>query len=486
LWIAFGDWKSALLTPKDGKYWAPQLVITIESMADMRYTAKKMRMDCSAIFQVTRFFRSLRPRLIFAISPVALCLFHVTALRAQERVRTAAGRLQIESFKNPEALFTVGPLQEVLIGSTGFEFTDNSNLSHTGKISRLRFFEGLNLDTIWVLSELNQLEFNFGGQLNEDFYGNGTSQVTVGIAPDSLVQFQFAAGDFLFHLSDHFSYVQDPTSDPTTANTTYLNSLTNTIGAKVDADFNLAILSLSADYTYNNRSGSNPQGGTSVGETGTRNSFRVGPSLSFHLSPTILYGIDASLTRNTGSTNGSGVVGSGNINSLSVGPFIRGELSRFTDINFGVGALLLDAKPSQAPTCYFDAVVRHQFNPNLQLILLASHDITFSTGTDLTEQYEFRGATQFNVTRFITFTTSPFVDIGKTLTGSSATSVSGVFVPGTVLGNFKQYGIQAGFAWKPRRHLSASFNYEFIRRDAERAIDSYSQNRITLQINYIF
>jgi hypothetical protein len=441
--------------------------------------------DCSAIFQVTRFFRSLRPWLIIVISPVALCLFHVTALRAQERVRTAAGRLQIESFKNPEAFVTVGPLQEVLIGSTGFEFTDNSNLSHTGKISRLRFFEGLDLDTIWVLSELNQLEFTFGGRLNEDFYGNGTSQVTVGITPDSLVQFQFAAGDFLFHLYDQFSYVQDPTSDPTTANTTYLNSLTNTIGAKVDADFNLAILSLLADYTYNNRSGSNPQGGTSSGESGTRNSFRVGPSISFRYSPTILYGIDASLTRNTGSTNGS-TVGSGNINSLSVGPFIRGELSRFTDINFGVGALLLDAKPSQPPTYYFNAVVRHQFNPNWQVILSGSHDITFSTGTDLVEEYVFQGGTQFNVTRFITFTASPHVDIGKVLTGSGPTSVGGVFVPSLVRGNFKQYGIQAGFAWKPRKHLSASLNYEFIRRDAEAAVDSYSQNRVIFQINYAF
>ena len=454
-----------------------------------------MLKDRSEISRVTHCFRFLRPQLIMVISLVALCLVHIPCLRAQnfgfsgqERVRTAAGRLQIESFKNPEAFFTVGPLQEVLIASAGFDFTDNSSLSHTGKISRLRFFEGLSLDTTWVLSELNQLEFIFGGQLNEDFYGNGTSQVTVGISPDSLVQFQLAAGDFLFHFYDHFSYVQDPTSDPTTANTTYLNSLTNTIGAKVDADFNLAILSLLADYTYNNRSGSNPEGGTSStssGESGTRNSFRVGPSISFRLSPTLLYGIEASLTRNTGSTNGS-TVGSANINSLSVGPFIRGELSRFTEINFGVGANLLDAKPSVPPDYYFSAVVRHQFNPNLQVILTGSHDILFSTGTELTEQYEFRGATQFNVTRFITFTTSPFVDIGKTLTGSSATSVSGVFVPGTVRGNFKQYGIQAGFAWKPRRHLSASLNYQFTRRDAEVAVDSYDQNRIILEINYTF
>jgi hypothetical protein len=78
------------------------------------------------------------------------------------------------------------------------------------------------------------------------------------------------------------------------------------------------------------------------------------------------------------------------------------------------------------------------------------------------------------------------VDIGKILTGSSATSVSGVLVPSLVRGNFKQYGIQAGFAWKPRKHLSASLNYQFTRRDAEAAVDSYSQNRVIFQINYAF
>jgi opacity protein-like surface antigen len=448
-----------------------------------------MLKDRCEISRVTQFFRFLGLRLIIAFSLVALYLVQSTTLRAQERVRTAAGRLQIQSFKNPEAFFTVGPLQEVLIGSTGFEFTDNSSLSHTGKISRLRFFEGLNLDTIWTLSELNQLEFNFGGQLNEDFYGNGTSQVSVGITPDSLVQFQFAAGDFLFHLYDHFSYVQDPTSDPTTANTTYLNNLTNTIGAKVDADFNLAILSLSADYTYNNRSGSNPAGGTSSGESGTRNSFRVSPSISFRLSPTLLYGIDASLTRSTGSTNGTtngSSVGSGNINSLSVGPFIRGELSRFTDFNFSVGANLLDAKPSVAPDYYLSAVVRHQFNPNLQLILSASHDITFTTGTDLTQDTILQGGTQYSLTRFITLTASSFVDFGDVLSGSGTISNQGTLVAGTVPGNFKQYGIAAGVAWKPRKHLSTSLGYRWIRRDSESASNSYTENTITFQINYTF
>jgi hypothetical protein len=440
------------------------------------------------ICPVTHFLRVLRSQLLIFVVPVAFFFFDITALRAQnyafssqERVRTAAGRLEIQSFRKPEAFFTVGPLQEELIGSVGLEFDDNANLAHTGKISRLRFYEALTLNTTWVLSELNRIEFAFGGSLNEDFYGNGKSQLNVGIAPDSLVQFQFAAGDFLFHVYDRFSYIQDPTTDASTANTTYLNNLTNTIGARVDADFNLVVLSLQTDYTYNNRSGSNPEGTTSSNESGDRNSFRISPSLGFRLSPTILYGVEATLGRATGSTT-TGAVGSANVNSLSVGPFIRGALSRLTDIDFGIGANLLDAKPSVAPDYYLSAVIRHQFSPNLQLILSASHDILFTTGTDLTEETILQGALQFKLTRFITFSSSSYVSFGKDLTGTTTASASSSIVPG----NFRQYGAAATLTWTPRRHLSAILGYNFIRRDADISVDTYSKNRIDFQINYTF
>jgi hypothetical protein len=480
--------KSAFWTLKRWQHRAQRQAITIESIADIRYTAKKMLKNRRKICLVTYFLRVLRFQPLISLFPVAFCFLSIADVRAQgyayssqERVRTAAGRLEIESFRKPEAFFTIGPLQEELIGTAGIEFDDNANLAHTGKVSRLRFYEALTLNTTWVLSELNRIEFAFGGKLNEDFYGNGKSQLNVGISPDSLIQFQFAAGDFLFHIYDRFSYIQDPTTDASTANTTYLNSLTNTIGARVDADFNLAILSLSADYTYNNRSGSNPESGTSSNVSGDRNTFRVSPSISFRLSPTMLYGVEATLGRATGSTT-TGAVGSANINSLSVGPFIRGALSRLTDINFGVGANLLDAKPSVAPDYYFAAVVRHQFSPNLQLILSASHDILFTTGTDLTEETILQGAIQFKLTRFITFSSSSFVSFGNDLTGTTTpSSVSGI-----VPGNFKQYGAAATLTWTPRRRLSAILGYNFTRRDADTAVDTYSKNRIDFQINYTF
>jgi hypothetical protein len=450
----------------------------------MRYTAKKMFQDRCLISPLKRLLRWLRPHLI-TLSPAVLCLVYATALPAQERVRTAAAKLEIESFRRPETFFRLGPFEEELTGSTGFEFTDNSSLAQTGKLSRFSLLEGFDLLTRWRLSHINELEVKFGGRLREDFYGNGKNNVNFSIAPDSLVQFKFAVSDVQVRLYDHFSYTQEPTTNPTATNTAYLNSLTNTLGAEVREDFNLAIVSFSSDYTYNNQSGSNASGQSNPSTSGTRNTFRVGSSVAFRWTPTVLYGIETTLTRSTGSsggsTTGASTTGaSANINSLNIGPFVRGRLSRLTDFDLAAGAILVDTKPSFAPTYYLSAVVRHQFNPNLRLILSGSHDLVFSTGTDLVEESVFRAVTEFNLTRFITFTAAPSLLLGDARATPHRTNFQ------NVQGNFKDYVFEASVGWKPRRHLTTAITYDFRRRDATSAGGSYSQNTISFGINYVF
>jgi len=430
-----------------------------------------MLKDCCVISRLRLFFRFSGAYLV-AVLPLIFCFVHVASLRAQERVRTAAGRLEIESFRRPEAFFRIGPLQEELIGGVGIQYTDNSQLTNTNKISRLRFYEGLSLNTTWILSHLNQLQFNFAGQLNEDFYGNGRTRINVGITPDSLVQFQFAVSDFRVRLFDRFSYVQDPTSNPTATNTAYLNNLTNTIGTVIDTDLNLAILTLAADYTYNNQNGSNAQGQTNPTTSGTRNTFRIGPDLTFRWSPQIFYGINTVWSRTTGtSTQGSG--GSSNVNSFSAGPFVRGKLSRWTDFDLSGGVNVFETTPSVPLGYYFSGVIRHLLNKNWQVIFQAAHDTVFTTGTNLTEETVFRLGTQLNLTRFIILTGTPFAGFGDEKTGSTQ-------------GNFTQYGGQLDLSWKPTRRWTTTLSYGLTRRSGVSASDSYLQNLLTFQVSYRF
>jgi len=425
---------------------------------------------------VTLFRRFLRVHQR-TISSFILCLVFIASSRAQEPVRTAPQQLPIQSFKRaPEAFFYLGPFQELLTGTTGVQYTDNSNFTPTNKISDLSFSLGLNASTTWVISHLNHLQFNFGGQVIENFYGNGRNQVTFAIAPNSMLEFKFTVSDLQVRLYDNFSYVQNPATNPTATNTANLNSLTNTIGAVVDKDLNVAVLSLSADYTYNDQSGTNAQGQTNPTTAGTRESFRFGPSLKFRWSPSILYGINAEATRSTSA-------GAANVNSLNVGPFINGKLSRDFEFNLAAGAALVDTKPSIPTDYYVFAAIRYQINRHWQLLFSGSHELIFTTGTDLTEQNLLKVETQLSLTRFITFTASPFVNFGdvKTTTGTVNTAVNG-----STTGPYTLFGIEASLAWKPRKRWSTAITYDFNRREADKTANTYIENAIVFSISYAF
>ncbi len=400
-------------------------------------------------------------------------LFEAVSLHAQELVRTATSKPQIESFKNPETSFQVGPLQEALTGSLGVEYTDNVNLTDTDKLSDLSVREGFGLNTTWVISQLNMLQLNFAGTLIEDFYGNGKSDLNLAISPDSLIQFQFVVSDFRFRVYDSFAYVQNPTSNATATNTANLNSLTNTIGATMDSDLNLAVLSLSADYTYSDQSGSTAEGQNNPTTTGARNTFRAGSSLTFHYSPTIVYGLNATVTRSTSEDEA-------NVNSLSVGPLLKGTLGPHFDFDLAAGLNAVDTKPSVPLGYYFSIALRYQIDRHWQLLFSASHDLGFSIGNGLTEDTYLRAGAQLSLTRYITVAATSFADFGDIEVAGPGTTT---FTAET--GSYKQFGGELSLAWKLRKHLTGALTYDFTRREAQ-AEFSYLQNSISLSITYAF
>ena len=415
---------------------------------------RKMLRESYAISKVTLFRRFLRAHPATTCS-VILCLILATPLRGQERVRTSAAPLAIQTFKRaPEAFFRLGPFDGDVTASSGVEYTDNSTLTSTDKISRLRFDEGLNLDLTWVVSHLSELEVLFGGELTEDFYENGKKLANFDITP-SMIQYKFSISYVRIRLYDSFSYLNDPTLDPTVTNITYLHNLTNTVGATADTDLGLAILSLSADFTYSDASGSSVQNGPNVqtsatqvniaSTTGTRDSIRVGSKLSFPLTSSILYGIDISASRSSGSD-------AANVNSLSGGPFIHGRVGPALDFDLSGGINLLDTKPSVPPGYFFSGVIRHQTTRNLQAILSATHDLIFTTGTQLTEETDLRISTLLNLTRFITVSASPFFTFGSAKTGLNP-------------GDFQQYGVELTLGWNPRKRWHAALTYDLTRHE---------------------
>ena len=158
---------------------------------------------------------------------------------------------------------------------------------------------------------------------------------------------------------------------------------------------------------------------------------------------------------------------------FSIGPFVNGKLSPLTDFNLAGGVNLINAKPSVGPGYYFSAVIRHQFNRNLQLVFSGSRDTVFTTGTTLTEETLLRLAVQLNLTRYITLTGAPFATFGDEKTGINQ-------------GTFAQYGVEMNLAWKPHRRWITQLSYDFTRRNGSNSTDSYIQNLFAFQVSYRF
>jgi hypothetical protein len=439
-----------------------------------------MLRESTATFKVGLNCRFLRVNRALIPSIVA-CLVLATSLRAQERVRTAEPERPISSYvRSPEAFFYFGPFQEELVGTVGVQYTDNVNLSATDKISDLSYIQELNLNTTWVISHLNQLQFTFGGQLIEHFYGNGRNQLAFAIAPNSKLEFKFEVENYKIRLFDQFSYTQNPTQDPTATNTANLNSLTNTIGAVVDADLNVVVLSLSADYTYNNESGQNSEGQNNANTTGTRQTFRAGPTLTLRLSKDILYGLNAVATR-------SNSLGNANVNTFNVGPFINGKLTRDFEFDLAGGGTFVHTKPSIAPGYYYSAALRYVFNRHWQFLLSGSHELVFTTGNGLTEENLFRVGTQLELTRAIAFGISPFVNFGD------IKAVQGAVITGSGQSSYTQFGIEANLRWRPRKRWTTELSYNFVRRESgatfgtgTNSSQNYIQNALSLSVGYSF
>jgi hypothetical protein len=171
------------------------------------------------------------------------------------------------------------------------------------------------------------------------------------------------------------------------------------------------------------------------------------------------------------------------VNSLNVGPFIKGKLSRDFEFDLSAGATLVDKKPAIGPNYYLFAAIRYQINRNWQLLFSGSHELIFTTGTDLTEQNLLRVGTQLALTRFITFTASPFVNIGDV-----KTTTPGVFFPGAfnTTGPYKLFGVEAILAWKPRKRWTTALTYDYTRRESDKSVNNYINNNISLSVNYAF
>jgi hypothetical protein len=388
----------------------------------------------------------------------------------QQSIRTPDVPPFTEFAPNPEeqTFVRVGPFSGTADLGVGYLYTDNANTSGAEKLSLNEIFENLDVDLAWPLSPFNRIDLRLGGQLQENFYSDGTNALNLAINPNSEIQLEAKVGEFLLRAFERFTIVQDPVSDPAVADQTNLNRLSNTIGAGVDLPLYRADLGLTFAYTYSDQLGggaiSGVQGGVLL------NSFHLGSRLSFQLSPNLSYGFTANASYNAGD-------GPFDFFAFSLGPFIQGNITRLLELDAGIGPLLTAGPGGQPPQYYGYLGVRYHPSRLLQILAGIDHDTEFSSGLGVTQNNYIHLTVQANLTRRLTFTVGPYVNFGSVVTGEFP-------------GSYTQIGVATSLAYAISKRISGDVSYRYVQRNGGQNTGgtgaSYTQNLGSVSLSYHF
>jgi hypothetical protein len=355
----------------------------------------------------------------------------------------------------------IGPFHGQAAIGLGYLYNDNAAIASNKILSLNQIFEDLAVDLNWVITPSNQLTFATDARLQENFYSNGRNRLNLQILPGSELQFKGTVGPVIIRAFDQFAIVQDPVTDPTVSNVTNLNRLLNTVGVEAVVPLHDASFGTEFDYTYRDN-----LSGATFGDSGFyRHSFRLAANYSINFSPALRYGIEASATDNL--ANGDVP----NVRTFSIGPFLRGQLSRLVDVDLDAGLTFTNLSALDQPTYYVGVRLRHQVFRTFQYVLGYAHDIDISTGSSISEDNKFYLAGRLDILPVWAVSAGPFVNLGHIVT--------------PVTSNYTQWGVGAVSVFKLGKNFNFDIYYRYVSRDADHVGHS-KQNLVSLELSYVF
>lgn len=405
---------------------------------------------------------------------IIVCLvFAACIVRAQDAVRssisndranTARSRIRSETQYNLD----LDPVKLRFNSSFSAEYNDNVTLASTNVLDDVILRPMFGIRAFWQVSDRNALDFNL--DLGYEYFLNGArpSRAIVTGDENSGLFFDIYVGSFIINLHDRFSLSQETSSDPTANGAAEIFRLENTAGATITWDLNKTYVSLNYDHlTYA------PLDSTYAYLAHDSDFVSLRPAVA--LNPALVTGVELG----AGVTRYHDPILSDNRHS-SVGPFVRYQFSKKTDLRASVGLSQYDFDPSsfitnQTTTSGFYADV--QFNH--QLTDRTSHSLNFgqSQSTDINsapiELLYVRYSASLNIIRYWSFR--------PTFTFESGTESRGL-----VQEDLTRYGAGLSIRRQISDKLSSELSWFYLKKDSSEPSFRYTQNRLVLNVLYQF
>ena len=376
---------------------------------------------------------------------------------AQEMRRSSA---------NPEYNLRLGPVTlRAETGST-LSFNDNIGLTKENRTADILITPSVGIHGHWQVSELNTINFDVG--LGYDIYVFHSQYDNIVLAPDSLAQFNFFVGNILFNIHDGFSYQQDPTQFGQLSNTVRLSRFVNDAG--IGATWDLGKFVLDLDYDHTNLWVLQSQYSYLSNQSDT-----VSPKVTVKVSKTIRAGLEANVSNVQYEESFQN-----NYISYSVGPFASIQFSDDISVQASAGLYLSDfdtgggnGDTQNVSSYYANGGITQRINAVDTHSLTVGREFIPGLTSNFTERVYVNYTNSWQATQRISLGANVW---WESLTDSAAVESQ----------TSNRYGAGLSATDNLSDKMSASLSYQFLLKDSDPSILSYTQNLLTAGFRYQF
>lgn len=361
---------------------------------------------------------------------------------------------------------SLGPLKVQASGSMGAEYNDNVTLVEANRVDDYILTPRLDLRATMPVTELNRLSFTLG--LGYAFYANQSDLDYLLVTPGSEMSFDIFVGDWVINLHDRISHTQDPITEATLSGVGQFGHVDNTAGVQITANLNQLQLGVGYDH-YNWWSTRSMFKGLD------RTSDLLNANVGLRINPTTVLGVEAG----GGFTDYSENV-QNDYTHYSVGPYLEAALTEyitvradagFTRYNYDTTGRIGDPE-GNLNGIYGMLSLRHRVNENFSHTFSAIRQVQPGTSSNFLELYTLREDIAWKLGYGITLSVPLFYDHG----GES----------GLTAERLDRYGAGVMVGYQLMEKLQVNAGYQFVKKDSDRVLRGYDQNRVTVDLTYRF
>ncbi len=360
----------------------------------------------------------------------------------------------------------IGPVTLRADAGSTVSYNDNINLAQTGREDDWIVTPDFNVHGRWQATQLNILTFDLGVGYQQ--YILHPSNDSFQIAPDSQLKFQMWISDFEIIFHDGLSYENNPVGVGQVSNVTQFHRLTNS--ADITVDYDIGDMTLSLEYSHTN---------FYVFESAYSyldyQSDAVSPQVSFKFSKTIEAGFGVSLD----STRYDQTV-ENNYTEITAGPFVSAQLSENLSViakgggeiaQYGQGGSNGDT--SSLESYYGSAGITHRINSALSEAVSFGREYIPGLTSNYTDRIyanytpKWRATSLFNIAP--QFWWEHLQDSGGIINETST-----------------RFGAALNLGFTLTEHATVNFGYNYVNKNSNLKSLSYSQDVLTLGLNYQF